>query len=110
MAISWPIDGDFNMNRIASGTLGLAAFALSAGSGFAGPVTIAAQQQGQLQGQQQQTSSSATSGAISGSASIAKVDSSTGNNTSINFNSPAIPTDTTQTINNVPNVYAPGLA
>ena len=74
-----------------SGALGLAAFALSGGSGFA-------------QVPSSQSTAVTTSQSLAGAAS-----NNAGNAQNINFNS-STPSDTTQTIKNVPQVFAPGLA
>lgn len=73
--------------------LSLTALVLTAGSGFAGSTN----------------NNSSTSSSTAGSTSNSGASSvNAGNAQSINFNDPAIPTNTT--VNNVPNVYAPGLA
>jgi hypothetical protein len=85
------------------GTVALAVFALGAGPGFAGPL-VNAQQQQQQQGQVQTSNAASNSSA----GSLAASNSNNTGNQNINFNSPPVPTETT--LNNVPNVYAPGLA
>jgi hypothetical protein len=80
-----------------SGALGLLALTLCAGSGFAGSTNT----------NSETSSSTSIAGANSSSGSVA-ASTNAGNNQNISFNSPTIPTNTT--LNNVPNVYAPGLA
>jgi hypothetical protein len=74
--------------------LSLTALVLSTGSGFAGNTNST-----------NSTTSTSTAGSTSSSGASSV---NAGNAQSITYNDPAIPTNTT--VNNVPNVYAPGLA
>jgi hypothetical protein len=76
--------------------LSLTALVLSTGSGFAGNTNST---------NSNATTSTSTAGSTSSSGASSV---NAGNAQSITYNDPAIPTNTT--VNNVPNVYAPGLA